>query len=305
MKAAQSERPGWRFPPASGLPLVAPGRKVRVESVLRRIYGTTKIQWTDHTANFWIGCERVSPGCRECYAEKIAARFTPGIKHYAPGCPVVDKPNAFETMRRLNRRAAKGKFRSRVFASSMTDIFWEKAGESRLAAVRDIIAECDNLDFQILTKRVERAVAVMARPVWRDLENVWLGVSVEDQPRAVERIPILRAAECNAPVLFLSVEPLIGEVDLGALLAGDGGRKIDWVIIGGESGPRARPMSLSWAASAITAATAAGAAVFVKQLGARPMSSNGEPLNFRDRKGGDIDEWPPQLQIRDFPKRSA
>ena len=261
----------------------------------------TKIQWTDAAANFWHGCERVSPGCTNCYAEGIAVRFAPGIKKYTAGCPVVDKPTAFEAMRKLNRRAEKSKRRFLVFASSMTDVFWAAAGENRLAAVRDIVAECDRLDFQILTKRIDRARAVMARPIWRDLRNIWLGVSVEDQRRAVERIPILRAIECAAAVLFLSIEPLIANVDLGALLAG-GGRKIDWAIVGGESGPRARPMSLTWADNAITAARDSGAKVFVKQLGKRPIDSNGERVKLDDRKGGEMSEWPLRFQIREFPR---
>ena len=262
---------------------------------------TTKIQWTDETVNFWHGCERVSPGCTNCYAEKIAVRFSRGIKHYTKGCPIEDKPSAFEAMRRLNRRAEKSKRRFRVFASSMTDVFWAAAGESRLDAVRDIIGECQWLDFQTLTKRIERAKEVMERPIWRDLTNIWLGVSVEDEQRAVERIPILRAVECAAPVIFLSVEPLIGNIPLFGLLSGRNERCVDWVIVGGESGPRARPMKLVWADDIVKKAEARGAAVFVKQLGSNPIGFDGVPLRLNDKKGGDPDEWPEEFRVRDFP----
>jgi protein gp37 len=152
----------------------------------------------------------------------------------------------------------------------------------------------------------------------RPLPNVWLGVSCERQEEADERIPLL--LQTPAAVRFISAEPLLGPIDLNAIplvqpfnsiwwdTKTRGGKPpqfngLDWIIIGGESGPRARPMQIEWADSIVAQCRNAGVACFVKQLGAAPLS-DGYPLYLRSSKGGDPDEWPESLRVREFPTQT-
>jgi protein gp37 len=159
------------------------------------------------------------------------------------------------------------------------------------------------------TQRFLRACETRAWP----LPNVWLGVSVEDQKRATDRIPSL--LRTPAAVRFVSAEPLLEGVDLSYYLEAQGyesngpagwvatGRGIDWVIVGGESGPGARPFCLSWAMNIVADCEEASVPVFVKQLGARPyVVSDAVELRLNDRKGGDWNEWEPYLRVRQFPE---
>jgi protein gp37 len=184
-----------------------------------------------------------------------------------------------------------------VFTCSWSDWFIEEADIWRDEAW-DIIRRTPHLTYQILTKRIERARGRVPAP---PLPNVWLGVSVEDRKNK-NRIDILR--ETPVALRFLSVEPLledIGELDL---------RGIDWVIVGGESGPGARPFDVQWARNIIAQCKAAGVACFVKQLGAKPFLSREADGVFcpdyeyrlRNRKGGDWDEWAEDLRVRQFPE---
>ena len=269
----------------------------------------TSIEWCDATFNPWWGCQLVSPGCANCYAADIATRFTPEIKGYSKKCPIVDKPNAYDLIRRLHGKTGVG--RARVFLSSMTDLFWEKAGAKRLDKVLQLIKECNRLDFLILTKRVERMRDVMESRGWRNARNIWLGVSVEDQERADERIPILAGTECEAPVRFLSVEPMLGRIDIGGLrehfvrerVALGRGKKngINWVIMGGESGRKARECDANWFRDLIgdLRGLRNPPAIFVKQLGTRAV--NVGVVALKSSKGGDIKEFPSDLAIREFP----
>lgn len=281
----------------------------------------TTIEWCDHTWNPWWGCQRVSPGCEHCYAETFAKRV--GQQVWGP---------AKTTSRRLfgdkhwaeplawDRKAYKDGVRRRVFCASMADVFEEHPdlGEPR-ARLFEMIHQTRHLDWQLLTKRPENVASMVPRAWWRDgfPENVWLGTSVEDQRRADERIPLLLSLA--AKVRFLSCEPLLGPVDVRQALTyrrrpgedfGSGGNYladlhgIDWVIVGGETGPGARPCGTGWIRSLVGQCRDAGTACFVKQLGAQPISPDGNPFGWDrgfDAKGGDPDDWPNDLRVRQFP----
>ena len=227
----------------------------------------------------------------------------------------------------------------RIFVNSMSDLFHEQVPFVFIDEVFKIICQCRGRHtFQILTKRPQRMYewfqhAKRVEPYWfrpsdgiLDLWQTWLGVSVENQAAADERIPWL--LETAAAVRFLSVEPLLGPVDLTHVqtneveincltgdhgvfrpLAGRSDRKIDWIIIGGESGPGARPCDISWVRSIVEQCKSADVSCFVKQLGAYPIldprydrSLPGWTRKLRDKKGGDIEEWPADIQIREYPK---
>jgi protein gp37 len=153
--------------------------------------------------------------------------------------------------------------------------------------------------------RIGRALRVSGMPTFDGherpwpLPNVWLGVSVENQETADERLPTL--LECPAAVRFVSAEPLLGPLDLGRFLPA-----LDWVIVGGESGPGARPFHVEWARSIVTACEAAGVAAFVKQLGASPFEHDAfdvpSEVLLDNFKGGDMAEWPEDLRVREFPR---
>lgn len=335
----------------------------------------TGIAWTDATWNPLVGCTRVSEGCRNCYAERDAIRISgPGqkyegvVKSTKDGLRWTGKVRLVEEALDIPLRWQRPR---RIFVNSMSDLFHEKVSNDQIAAMFGVMAACPAHIFQVLTKRPERMRDWLAwiletadRPValgrcgvelqakigivgmghrWRQIEenhwplpNVWLGVSVEDQPTADERIPLL--LQTPAAVRFVSYEPGLGSVDfdsehkdgLHALGCGhEGGWReckadfggdercngLDWLIIGGESGPGARPFDLAWARGAIEQCRAAGVPTFVKQLGAMPFSWREElttgwqidgdlwrPTRLRDRKGADPAEWPEDLRVREFPR---
>ena len=322
---------------------------------------TSKIEWTDATWNVVTGCEKVSPGCDNCYAETFAERWRgiPG-HHFETGFDVTLRPERLTIP--LKWRKPK-----RVFVNSMSDLFHKDIPDEYIARVWAVMALTPQHTYQILTKRhgrmrsllndpgfeklVDRALLTMPeasdpkltrrswplpKPGW-PLPNVWLGVSVEDQKRADLRVPAL--LDTAAAVRFLSCEPLLGPVDL---FAGDHSTHerdfdgtddyicldcstddhhvpwrvidrsnfgIDWVIIGGESGPGARPFDPQWATDLIDDARQADAAPFVKQLGsvwARDFTVNGKTVAAHgDTKGGNPDYWPTHLRVREYPKAAS
>ena len=266
----------------------------------------TAIVWCDHTFNPWWGCQKVSPGCANCYAEAFAKRTGHDVwggSHRFFGDAHWREPLEWE------REAAGLGERRRVFCASMADVF---EVEPQLVAPRrrllDLIGATQALDWLLLTKRPEN-VKGMLREVGLELPpNVWLGASVEDQERADERIPKL--LKIPARIRFLSCEPLLGPVDLRSF------GSIDWVIIGGESGPKARVCEVGWIRSLVRQCLETGVAPFVKQLGARPFESGFGllddedpdaldvcPIRLRDKKGADPFEWPEDLRIQSFPER--
>ncbi len=192
---------------------------------------TSSIEWTQATWNPVTGCDKVSPGCAHCYAETFAKRFE-GV----PGHPY---EQGFKLTRRPERLELPLKWRKprMIFVNSMSDLFHEKVPAEFVGQVFDTMRRADWHTFQVLTKRPERALELTPQlPPWPD--NVWMGVSVENR-RFLHRLDTLR--DIPAAIRFASCEPLLGPLD-GINLA-----DIDWVIAGGESGPRARRMKPEWA----------------------------------------------------------
>jgi protein gp37 len=353
----------------------------------------TSIEWTDATWNpirtrngeqsGW-GCQRVSPGCEHCYAETINKRLGTGLRYDAKGQAAA----TFYLDEKALVKPLSWRKPRRIFVCSMTDLFGEWVPDEWIDRMFAVMAFAipEEHSYQVLTKRAERMrryltdpqtfhrVIAHVRRMDREvggcsvprgelamswpLRNVWLGVSVEDQQRADERIPELLATP--AAVRFLSCEPLLGPLDLkldrtfivdsrftddeirhirnqfndryrgvkpaAQLLEVEGINRCrpDWVIVGGESGAGARPMDIAWARSLVEQCQAAGVAVFVKQLGTKPISgikwvdsgigvypsaraararhSEPAPLKLHSRKGADMAEWPANLRVREMPR---
>ena len=243
------------------------------------------IEWTDHTFNPWRGCQKVSPGCENCYAETLSHR-NPGVLGEWGPPHATERPIAAESYWRKplawNRQAEAAGRPARVFVASLADVF-EDAPQVVDARARlfDLMADTPWLTWLVLTKRPENVRGLTPWTRWGDSwpVNVWLGTSVEDQQRADERIPAL--LDTPAAVRFLSCEPLLGPVTLERWLgyndpADDGAyvpraaadQRIRWVIVGGESGPRARPMHPAWARTLRDQCTDAGVPFLFKQWGA-------------------------------------
>lgn len=345
---------------------------------------TTQIEWAKATFNPWEGCTKVSPGCLNCYAEARNHRFGmdnwgKGKPRRRTSAANWKKPIRWNT--KVGDWDGVEKFggvpipdagaRPRIFPS-LCDWLDDEVPIEWLADFLKLIHDTPNLDWLLLTKRpdnwrarIEAAHDISQLPIapmlyswiWNSEhgqkgcgstihnppQNVWLGVSVEDQQRADERIPEL--LKIPAKVRFLSVEPLLGPVDLESpklkpLYSERGpaghGSGIDWVIVGGESGPGARPCYVQWVRSVVRQCKAAGVPCFVKQLGANiPCAAGGcKPVNkatcigayeemkteepacneccghgnedghcrkLNHKKGGDMSEWPEDLRIREFP----
>ena len=193
----------------------------------------SKIEWTEQTWNPIVGCTKVSPGCKHCYAESMAKRLKAmKIPGYENGFKLTLLENRLsEPLKRIKPTV--------YFVNSMSDLFHEKVPDEYIDKVFEVISLSKRHTFQILTKQSERLMQYFStRPV---PENAWLGVSVENKRHGISRIDHLR--NIDAPIKFLSVEPLLE--DLGEInLTG-----IHWVIVGGESGPKARPMMQEWVES--------------------------------------------------------
>lgn len=275
----------------------------------------SKIEWTDHTFSPWWGCTRVSPGCEHCYAEAFDKRT--GGAHWGRSSErrFFGEKHWAEPLK-WNAAAASDGVRRRVFCASMADVFEDRpelyAPRSRLFA---LIRDTPALDWLLLTKRPENASLLWDRAqydafngadsfglVWGP--NVWLGVTAEDQRRWDERVPVLMSTP--AVVRFVSVEPMLGPLDLRGPSPFP-----EWIIFGGESGAGARPCAVEWIEAAMAQAANRGASVFVKQLGRFVVSTQRIDhetgawvwrAHLRDAKGGDWEEWPPELCVREFPR---
>ncbi|PWC74037.1 DUF5131 family protein [Azospirillum sp. TSH64] len=244
---------------------------------------TSSIEWTESTWNPVAGCTVISPGCTNCYAMRMAARLEAmGTAKYA-GTTRRSGDRAVWTGRINLDEAALQAPRSwkkpqRIFVNSMSDLFHEAVPVEFVRRVWEAMADAHWHTYQILTKRPERMASLLAQPEFAVLPNVWLGTSVEDG-QYVERIDHLRITP--AAVRFVSFEPLIGPVD-NANLSG-----IDWAIVGGESGPKARPMESAWIDTIHDACKAHGTAFFFKQWGGRNKKAAG-----RTYSGRTWDEYP-------------
>lgn len=310
------------------------------------------------------GCSRVSPGCVNCYAEAMAARLSAyGRKPDSPFAMFVEKKNGHASWTGKVGLVEKHLFDPlswkapcKVFVNSMSDLFHEDLPDEHIERVFAVMSLCPQHTFIILTKRAERmrkwfegdgpirprqehvsnrAYAMSAvhgggsQPRW-PLPNVHLGVSVESQKYADERIPEL--LRTPAATRIVSYEPALEQVVFkpewlqgffwekrgghNAALQWDEGRyqqpapKLNQIIIGGESGPGARPFDIRWATSTVDVCAQYKTACFVKQLGADPWESGdgdhgpnaGNRLLLKDKKGGDPEEWDPRLRVRQFPK---
>ena len=233
--------------------------------------GKTAIEWTDDTWNPATGCDKVSEGCDNCYAETIAKRFA-GSRAFPDGFAVTLHPDRLEHP--LHWRKPR-----RVFVNSMSDLFHDAVPDDYIESVFIVMAHAPQHTFQILTKRPGRMRSWMqarARRTERGpLPNVWLGVSAENQRWANIRVPVL--LDTPAAVRFVSAEPLLGHIDFNACDA----RRLDWVIAGGESGPHHRPLHLDWVRSIRDQCVRDGVAFLFKQVGGRTPKAGGRELDGR------------------------
>jgi len=212
---------------------------------------SSRIEWTEQTWNPVTGCTKISPGCKNCYAEIMAARLKAmGASGYDRGFALTLQPDRLQ-------QPAERKKPTVWFVNSMSDLFHDGIPDTYLDLVFETIRKTPQHTYQILTKRSERLPHYFANRAVPD--NVWLGVSVEDRKYGKPRIDHLR--EVDAQIRFLSVEPLLE--DLGELNLA----RIHWVIVGGESGSKARPMKPEWARNIQHQCEEAGVAYFFKQWG--------------------------------------
>lgn len=253
----------------------------------------SKIQWTDATWNVARGCTKVDKDCKYCYMYRQSMN---GTRH--DPMTVQRTKTAFTLPLRIKEP-------SKIFTSSLTDFFHEAIDSYRHEAW-DIIRRCPQHTFQMLTKRPERIIYNLPS-YWHDIRrHVWLGTSIGNQ-EGIHRLHSL-LVPIQPGVKFLSLEPLYGPIDLRLDTQVDFGHRIgdliDWVIVGGESGNdtgkyRYRPCQLEWIESIIDQCQAYNIPVFVKQLGTHLAKQ----MRLRDRNGGNIDEFPEHLKIREFPAR--
>ncbi len=295
--------------------------------------GDSRIEWTDRTWNPVRGCSRVSAGCENCYAQRQARRFDrPGgtyeglTRKTARGPVWSGKIRCVPALLDVPMRWRKP---AKIFVNSMSDLFHEDVPEDFLDQVFAVMALCPEHTFQVLTKRADRMAAYVneviddpkrftrwaargapwARasdrfhrpyqsvpPRW-PLPNVWLGVSVENQDALSERIGKLASFPNAKP--WISAEPLLGPIDFGPMLSEWG---IEWVVVGGESGPGARRCEVHWIRDIVAHCKSWVVPVFVKQLGANTMWMDHCGGTYTTSgKGGDPDEWPPELRVREMP----
>jgi protein gp37 len=224
----------------------------------------TKIEWSESVWNPVTGCTKISTGCKHCYAEKMTRRLQAmGQEKYANGFEVTLHPEVLEKplMWRKSRR---------IFVNSMSDLFHEKVPVKFIKKVFKVMRKAEHHQFQVLTKRSERLAELAPDLPWAD--NIWMGVTVETKG-FLQRIAHLQ--ETEAAIKFISFEPLLGPVsDFNPT-------GIDWVIVGGESGPGARPMDTEWATEIRDTCLAAGVAFFFKQWGGRNKKAAGCLLDGR------------------------
>jgi len=295
--------------------------------------GKTKIEWvreSDGTqGSVWNcirGCSRVSRGCERCYAERMAARFATGP---------IERPGPFSQVIGLNGRwngrveliesqleiPLHWRKQRRIFVNSMSDTFHENLPDETIDRIFNAAHYGAQHIYLFLTKRAQRMYEFLSDRWSQELipRNWWFGVSAEDQATADERIPLL--LQTPAEVRFISAEPLLADLDLGDYLGhhlGCDGEtypcmtclsrgRLDCVLLGGESGPAARPCKVEWIRSIVRQCAAAGIACFVKQMGtwwARQQNRSPDQWIQIDSKGGEPSEWPDDLRVRQMPEET-
>lgn len=296
----------------------------------------TDIAWATSTFNPWIGCTKVGPGCDNCYAEALMDKR---FGRVAWGSGNTRKRTSEANWRqplRWNAEAAKTGQPWRVFCASLADVFDNDVDPAWRADLFDLIRRTPALTWMLLTKRIGNAEDMLPGGWYAGSEspngplpNVWLGATVVNQEEADRDIPKL--LRVPAAVRFLSIEPMLGLINLTDFqpfrlhayksikrARGILNEKVDWVIVGGESGKQARPFHIEWARDIVRQCKAAGVPVFVKQMGAvpfdplegdryepaHPEGAAADPscrLPLVDRKGGDPAEWPEDLRVREWP----
>ena len=240
----------------------------------------SSIEWTEATWNPVTGCTKISPGCKHCYAERLSLRLQAmGQRNYANGFDLT-------LHERMLEKPLSWKKPQLIFVNSMSDLFHDEVPVDFILKVFNVMRRASWHKFQVLTKRSERLLELNDQIDWPD--NVWMGVSVENQDYTF-RIDHLR--ETDAVTKFLSLEPLLGPLS-GLNLNG-----INWVIVGGESGPGARPMLEDWVSQIRDQCNVVSVPLFVKQMGGSWAQVN----KAKSKKGGNMSEWRTDLQIRDYP----
>lgn len=262
----------------------------------------TKIQWCHHTFNPWIGCTKVSEGCKNCYAEALMDTRYHRVQWGPQGTR--SRTKTWGDPKRWNRAAVSQGEKHKVFCASLADVFEDRAElEPWREDLFNLIDQCQNLHWLLLTKRPENVLRM-----WSGgrRENCWIGTSIANQPNADECVDRLLANRQLAPILFLSVEPQVGAIDLSPWLFPR--PLVDWVIIGGESsqgGHEARPFKQAWARLLVEQCGLSGVPVFVKQMGSTAFGYDGKRLLLKDSHGGDMAEWPEELRVRECPESFA
>jgi protein gp37 len=241
------------------------------------------IEWTEATWNPIAGCTVLSPGCTNCYAMRMAARLQAmGMAKYAGTTRKSGKRHVWTGRVNVDKAALAAplnwKKPQRIFVNSMSDLFQDKAGEAFIRQVWRVMARAHWHSFQVLTKRPEHMLEILSKPKFPTLPNVWLGTSVESEDY-VDRIDLLR--HVPARIRFVSFEPLLGPITNLDLT------NIHWAIVGGESGPRARPMQPWWVEQLREACERQKVAFFFKQWGGKRKKKTGRILGDRT-----YDEYP-------------
>jgi len=225
---------------------------------------SSSIEWTESTWNPLTGCTKISSGCKHCYAERMARRLKAmGQPNYANGFALTLHEDALELPLRWKKPQT-------IFVNSMSDLFHEDVPDDFILSVFDVMRRASWHRFQVLTKRAERLAEISPRLPWA--ANIWMGVSVENADYAF-RIDCLK--QTGAGIKFLSLEPLLGplpKLDLAG---------IDWVIVGGESGPGARPMAREWVVDIQRRCQSAEVPFFFKQWGGVRKKQAGRELEGR------------------------
>ncbi len=290
----------------------------------------TGIAWTRSTMNPWIGCTKVGPGCDHCYAEAQDSRKRWGAAtHWGPGVPRYRiSPANWAQPIAWNKKAAKSGEPWRVFCASLADVFDNEVAQAWRQDLWHLIGQTPHLSWLLVTKRIGN-VRSMVPGVWLDKfpRNVRLLITVCNQEEADRDIPKLLALPCKNGI---SYEPALGPVNFHRNSSGGiyhAHRGIEWIIVGGESGSKARPFDLAWARSTVAQCKEAGVPVFVKQLGRYPMPESDDlsghrskghsfyrgwtlrycdedehvAVDLKDRAGADPAEWPSDLRVREIP----
>ncbi len=269
-------------------------------------------------------CDRISEGCRNCYAEAMNRRTLPawgtGLDYTVPNrVKVKIYLDEKVLMQPLNWREPR-----KVFVGSMTDVFADFVTDDMLDRLFAVMAMSERHEYQLLTKRADRMARYMASfprqlPILGDFDRkapvgrgnfplLRLGFSAEDQPNFYARWEHMRKLAAAGWFTWCSYEPALGPLDVSDALCVV--RNLGWLVVGGESGPGARPFNVEWARQVIAQCKAAGVPCFVKQLGAKPIDSKDgilycvdgcNAVKLADRKGGDMAEWPAGLNVREFP----